>query len=558
MAEGDQNTNAVPQEQIDEHLRQVAAQMAGAKIASQQQAPQAQPVVGPSTARPLIPSAPQPAPAATPAAPTAGGAAPAVAKTPAAGGATAAPVVSPDALKAVSKQTGFPIGRHSGIPGTIDPATGQPVNYNIQQQANPLIGLAAHAENIHNPVFRVLAKVGAAVGAGVAGAGAPEIVQQRQQAAEAEAQLPGQQAKQKLEAAQADEAAAKAQAARQQAGTAEKAGAAGLFPVQHPDGSITYERSTADPTLNELAKIPAANAESIARVLAGQTQDPSRASYWNAVADSFKASIAGEHPVSPEVTQKTTPLTQETATPYVNQTREIPDAVIAATGVPGKTAAEKRVNMEKSLVGMLPEQAQKAVDTLTKTGEWQAGKDIAATDAAQKQKEATNKRVDDALLKVRQSGEDDTKPIKMLLDQLAQVDEGNQAATKAFQVKFAEHEIVEGGVKRMNETELNALTKSLGSYGRQFEAWVAAGFEGDMPKATKTEMRAILTAESKALESSEQRKEDNIRWTLGKDPSTEREPDKAADGRSIADMQKAGYEWRNGPHGVGWYPGSKK
>jgi hypothetical protein len=52
-----------------------------------------------------------------------------------------------------------PTGRVSGIPGTIDPSTDQ---YNTPNPHTPAVAsLWAKADNIHNPILRVLAKVGA-------------------------------------------------------------------------------------------------------------------------------------------------------------------------------------------------------------------------------------------------------------------------------------------------------------------------------------------------------------------------------------------------------------
>jgi len=107
-------------------------------------------------------------------------------------------------------------------------------------------------------------------------------------------------------------------------------------------------------------------------------------------------------------------------------------------------------------------------------------------------------KADEMVTKEANDRDSDLKNIVDLKNNLAQIDNKNQAATSTFQVKFAEHEIVEGGVKRLNETELNALTKGLGNYGRQFDAWVSKGFKGDMPPATKDEMLTILNAEEQA------------------------------------------------------------
>lgn len=97
---------------------------------------------------------------------------------------------------------------------------------------------------------------------------------------------------------------------------------------------------------------------------------------------------------------------------------------------------------------------------------------------------------------------DQTGGIRGLLDMSKG---GNQAATPAALTRFAEHEIVEGGVKRMNETEYKNLAGSLGSYGRKFSAWVDGGYKGQMPDATNSEIHAILDAEDKAVTNTHER-----------------------------------------------------
>lgn len=90
---------------------------------------------------------------------------------------------------------------------------------------------------------------------------------------------------------------------------------------------------------------------------------------------------------------------------------------------------------------------------------------------------------------------DQTAGIRSLLDMSKG---GNQAATSAALTRFAEHEIVEGGVKRMNQLEYENLATRLGSYGRKFQSWVDGGFKGEMPKATNSEIHTILDAEDAA------------------------------------------------------------
>jgi len=82
---------------------------------------------------------------------------------------------------------------------------------------------------------------------------------------------------------------------------------------------------------------------------------------------------------------------------------------------------------------------------------------------------------------------------------------GNQAATAAALTRFAEHEIVEGGVKRMNQLEYENLATKLGSYGRKFQSWVDGGFKGEMPPATNAEIHTILDAEDATTNASHDR-----------------------------------------------------
>ena len=109
---------------------------------------------------------------------------------------------------------------------------------------------------------------------------------------------------------------------------------------------------------------------------------------------------------------------------------------------------------------------------------------------------ARNLEADKMALKEDTTRDSDLKNIGDLRDNIAQIDAGNQVALGTAQVKFAEHEIVEGGVKRMNETELHALTSGTGTFGRQMDAWKAQNFEGDMPTASKQDMLQILQNET--------------------------------------------------------------
>lgn len=98
--------------------------------------------------------------------------------------------------------------------------------------------------------------------------------------------------------------------------------------------------------------------------------------------------------------------------------------------------------------------------------------------------------------------QDQTDGIRGLLD-LSKG--GNETANNAALTRFAEHEIREGGINRMNQAELNNLTKSVGDYGRRISAWVDAGFKGEIPPATNAEIGSILDAEETAANAAHDR-----------------------------------------------------
>ena len=130
----------------------------------------------------------------------------------------AAPATRPTMGETKTRLNGLPQERLDAqaqgklIPGTYhtDPKTGMQVEtpYSYAQQANPFAGVFAHADNIHNPILRTLAKIGAGVGIagyGVAESQNPELQKIRM----AEIAAPGEarelQSKEHLQQAQADE-----------------------------------------------------------------------------------------------------------------------------------------------------------------------------------------------------------------------------------------------------------------------------------------------------------------------------------------------------------------
>jgi hypothetical protein len=102
---------------------------------------------------------------------------------------------------------------------------------------------------------------------------------------------------------------------------------------------------------------------------------------------------------------------------------------------------------------------------------------------------------------------DNSKGIRDLLTQNL---EGNQTALAAAQVRFAGHEIKEGGINRITQTEINSQTKGVGSFARQLQTWADKGFQGKAPVAGVDEMRAILDMEDKAATDAHQRNVDII------------------------------------------------
>lgn len=98
------------------------------------------------------------------------------------------------------------------IPGTyhLDPKTGLQTTtpYTQEEKMNPFAGVFAHAENIHNPILRTLAKIGAGVGTvayGVAESQHPELMQARERMIAAPGEAEELKSKEHLQQAQADE-----------------------------------------------------------------------------------------------------------------------------------------------------------------------------------------------------------------------------------------------------------------------------------------------------------------------------------------------------------------
>ena len=95
-----------------------------------------------------------------------------------------------------------------------------------------------------------------------------------------------------------------------------------------------------------------------------------------------------EQEVKPEKTVPT--LTADTAKPYVSELHNIPLDIIKQVpeATKGETNGQKLDRLEKSFVGMTPEQAKIALAGLRQTGEWQVGRDAAAAARAASEKRA--------------------------------------------------------------------------------------------------------------------------------------------------------------------------
>jgi len=192
------------------------------------------------------------------------------------------------------------------IPGTqhINPQTGQyeETPYSIAQQAHPFTGLFARAENIGNPTLRVAAKIGSAIGGiadSFAGAMDPESQKSRMDLIKAPGEQAEQQQKIRLQAAQADEAEAKAKGQVGQEKIAEEAASKDLFPVRAPDGSITFQKAERGLTSEEYAKLPPDSQVSYAGYMAQSATDPTEKANWNAKLEAAKTGAQAGHVTAP-------------------------------------------------------------------------------------------------------------------------------------------------------------------------------------------------------------------------------------------------------------------
>jgi hypothetical protein len=270
-----------------------------------------------------------------------------------------APVMPRLAPEGVAKETGVPLGRKPGIPGTVDPNTGKDVPYTPQQKLNPFAGLFAHAENINNPFLRTLAKIGSGIGSaaeGVTDAFNPEQKEMRMK----EQMLPMEEAKTKAEIAQKE---ASAEQQKSQAKTNEQAASHDLFPVRNADGSVTFQKVERDLTGEEFAKLTPDQQVSYAGFKAVEGKGTPEGELWAQRAEQAKAGAqAGVKPtvVAPE----NQPVSADRIAQINNEIGQLPGLTpeqkktYAPAGTMTAGQAEKQLADAHTLAAQLQTQAE--------------------------------------------------------------------------------------------------------------------------------------------------------------------------------------------------------
>jgi hypothetical protein len=102
--------------------------------------------------------------------------------------------------------------------------------------------------------------------------------------------------------------------------------------------------------------------------------------------------FTGQQTATPPGAEKTAPLTADTARPFVDMLHTIPAQILAQVPetAKGETVQQKTARIEKSLVGMTPDEAKESLNQLRQTGTWQATRE--ATKAQQDATAAEHKR----------------------------------------------------------------------------------------------------------------------------------------------------------------------
>lgn len=109
---------------------------------------------------------------------------------------------------------------------------------------------------------------------------------------------------------------------------------------------------------------------------------------------------------------------------------------------------------------------------------------------------ARNLKADEMVTTEQNNRDADLNAIAGVAEQLRMAQGGNQQAYQDAVTRFAEHEVVAGGIKRFNETELKALGVNVGSWGRQLSTWADKGFTGKGAAPTIDEMQKVLALEA--------------------------------------------------------------
>jgi hypothetical protein len=333
----------------EEYARQLAARRAVAL-----------PTVQPSTGMPPVSVTAQPAPA-TPAAPQA-----ATQTMPAVGGAkpTPPPVLSPEDRQVATTQSKLEAdeGKKAGVERVMDAAK------NIGSDPDSFMG--------RHPGIAKIARIGSEIGAGalrgVETAGdilAPRIA----------ARIPGTELNRQVRLGQDEANVDEAEKNRTESAQAEN-----LQAESAKNKALADKTSAGDIDKYELKEVKDTRKDS---PTFGQN-------VWAGVnkTDPTDVRFTGQQTATPPGAEKIAPLTAETVRPYVDMLHTIPDQVIAQIPevAKGETPQQKAARVEKSLLGMTPDEAKESLNQLRQTGTWQVTRE--ATKAQQEATAAEHKR----------------------------------------------------------------------------------------------------------------------------------------------------------------------
>jgi hypothetical protein len=185
---------------------------------------------------------------------------------------------------------------------------------------------------------------------------------------------------------------------------------------------------------------------------------------------------------------------QKTAAPSVQQKTDAVNTINSYSMVPPAMRAGLSKEMQDAPNEEALQKIQARADQANESFQRSAD---ARAQAATMKNVAVAQQVGVMLVKQDEKLQDSLADTGGIRQQLGMGGDGNQTASSTALLRFAEHEVKQGGINRFNQTEMNMLGSGSGSWMRQMQTWIDKGMHGTPPAAKVSEINAILDAEDK-------------------------------------------------------------